>query len=85
MNRSNQEKNERKHRPNPLQERNKFPSIPAPKSKDFSVGFITRSSAFRSRVDRFPIRIQHYQWALFDEEKGHQESGSGSSAGLRKG
>ncbi|KAH0692437.1 hypothetical protein KY285_019534 [Solanum tuberosum] len=40
-----------------VQERSKFPSVSAPKSKDFSVEFVTRFrfSAFRSRLDRFPI------------------------------
>ncbi|KAH0777814.1 hypothetical protein KY290_009225 [Solanum tuberosum] len=40
-----------------VQERSKVPSVPALKSKDFSVKFITRfrSSTVRSDIERFPI------------------------------
>ncbi|WMV51121.1 hypothetical protein MTR67_044506 [Solanum verrucosum] len=40
-----------------VQEHNKFSSVPAQKSKDFSMKFVTRFwfSASRSHLDRFPI------------------------------
>uniref|UniRef100_M1DEG8 Uncharacterized protein n=1 Tax=Solanum tuberosum TaxID=4113 RepID=M1DEG8_SOLTU len=47
----------RKGRATLVQERNKFPQVPALKSKDFSMEFVTRFrfSPSRSRLDRFPI------------------------------
>uniref|UniRef100_M1E186 Uncharacterized protein n=1 Tax=Solanum tuberosum TaxID=4113 RepID=M1E186_SOLTU len=47
----------REDRLKPLQERNKFSSVLALKSKDFSVKFVTRFrySASRSRIDRLSI------------------------------